>query len=290
MKIAWAFNPFDDNPKLHRTALAIVRRLGRAPEPVEVIYVASPGEPQLAVAFDVPVNQRYTKYPEQLIERAMRRFGVANASITVLSQRTPSLTACARMLAAYLGRHRVDLTILASHARTGLPRLMLGSFAEILVHLAKTDLLVINDACRVRRTPKALLFAHDLSPAGDRGLRRAIEYARSWGCDLHIVHVPLIAHSFSLGGSVEAETYHRRIRQKMSRVEAVLRRAGINGSAVIQTQAHPVAEQIVRSLASVRGDLLLVVGKSGQFAGWLGGSVTRKLLRTAPVPVLVIKG
>jgi len=290
MKMAWAFNPFDDNRKLQRTALTLLRRLRRAADPIEAVYVASPGEAQLAVAFDVPIDQRYSRHPKRLIEKALRRLGIRNTTVAVLSQDSPSLTTCVRTLAEHLARNRFDLTFLASHARTGVSRLVLGSFAETLVHLAKTDLLVFNEASRVARAPKVLLFAHDLSPAGDRGLRQSIRYAKAWGCALHVVHVPMVSDDVAFRGrGGEVEAYRGRVRQEVGRIEAAVRRAGLVGSAVIEARAHPVAEQIVQRVASSRADLLLVVGKSGRFAGWLGGSVTRKLLRTSPVPVLVIK-
>jgi nucleotide-binding universal stress UspA family protein len=290
VKIAWAFNPFDDNRRLQRTALELLQRVRGAVEPIEIVYVASPGEIQLAVAFDVPVKQRYGRYPMRLIERAVHRLAIANARITVLRQSSASLTAGARTLAQHLVRRRFDLTLLASHARTGVRRLALGSFAETLVHLAKTDLLVFNEASRVARAQKVLLFAHDLSPAGDRGLRQSIRYAKAWGSVLHVVHVPMVGEDVAFGGrGGEVEVYRRRVRQQVARIEAAVQRAGLAGSAVIAQRAHPVAEQVLQRLASVGADLLLVVGKSGRFTGLLGGSVTRKLLRTAPVPVLVIK-
>lgn len=291
MKLAWAFNPFDDNRTLQRTGLALLKGLRGTAASVEVVYVASPAEPQLATAFEVPLAQRYGSHPTRLIEAALRRLGLMRARVTVLSQPSPRLTACVRTLADHLARGRTDLTLIASHARVGIPRMVLGSFAETVVHLAKTDLLVFNERSRVAKTPKALLFAHDLTPAADRGLRSAITYAKAWGCALHVVHVPDPAYGFTFSGraAAEAEAYRRRIQQRVGRLEAMVRKAGLSGSAVVDPKWHPVADRILQSGGSVRADILVVAAKSGRLAGLMGGSVTRTLLRTAPVPVLVIK-
>jgi nucleotide-binding universal stress UspA family protein len=290
MKLAWAFNPFDGNRKLERTGLALLKGLHRGASAVEIVYVAWPGEPQLSTAFEVPLEQRYSRYPTRLIKTAMRRLDLARVRVTVLSQRSSRLTACVRTLADHLARGGADLTLLASHARKGIPRLLLGSFAETLVHLAKTDLLVFNEGSRVARSPKTLLFAHDLSLADDRGLQAAITYARAWGCVLHVVHVPDPAYGFTFSGrAAEVEAYRRRIRKQVDRIGATVQRAGVDGSVVIHPRWHPVAERILQHRESVRADMLLVVAKSGRVAGLMGGSVTRKLLRSAPVPMLVIK-
>ena len=290
MKLAWAFNPFDENRKLQRTGLALLKGLRGAASAVEIVYVAWPGETQLSTAFEVPLDQRYSRYPTRLVETAMRRLAVARVRVTVLSQRSSGLTACVRTLADHLARGGADLTLVASHARKGIPRLVLGSFAETFVHLAKTDLLVFNEGSRVARSPKALLFAHDLSPAANRGLRSAITYARAWGCALHVVHVPEPAYGFTLSGRAgDVAAYRRRIQAQVGRIEATVRRAGVDGSVVVHPEWYPVADRILQHRESVRADMLLVVAKSGRFAGLMGGSVTRKLLRTAPVPVLVIK-
>lgn len=290
MKLAWAFNPFDDTRRLQRTASELLRRVRGADDTVEIVYVASPGEPRLAVAFDVSVEERYGRYPLRLIERALHRLGVSGTRVTVLRQRRPSLTAAVRTLVGHLHGRRVDLTLVASRARRGMSRVVLGSFAETLVHLAKTDLLVFNDASRVTRGPRVLVFAHDLSAAAERGLRAAIRYARAWRCALHVVHGPVPGYRLAFGaGAAGVDAYRCRVRPQLDHIAAQLRRAGLAGTVVVTAHPYPVVEQILQRVADVHADALLVVAKSGRVAGWLGGSVTRKLLRASPVPVLVLK-
>ena len=289
MRIAWAFNPFDDNRRLQKNAVALLDAVRGGDGPLEVVYVASPAEAQLATAFDVPAAERFSAHPKRLIEAALRELGVARATVTVLPQRSASLTAGVRALAAHLAQRKPALTLIASHARQGLPRLMLGSFAESFVHVSKTDLLVFNAHSRVR-APQALLFAHDLSAAADQGLRAAIGYAKRWRCALHVIHVPDPAYGFTLSGrEAQVEAFRRTVREQVAGVEATLKRAGLSGSVVIDPAWNPVAELILKRRQRVRADMLVVVAKTGRLASLVGGSVTRQLLRAAPLPVLVIK-
>jgi len=178
VKVLWAFNPFDGNRKLQQRALAIVKALAGARDHLEAVYVASPVEIDLATAFDVPVGIRFASYPKSLVEQALRKLGLKQIRATVLTHDSLSMTASARALAAHAAREKADLTLVASHARKGVSRLFLGSFAETLVHLSKTDLLVFHETTRAgKRAPKNLLFAHDLSRDGDRGFEKALAYA-----------------------------------------------------------------------------------------------------------------
>jgi nucleotide-binding universal stress UspA family protein len=290
VKLAWAFNPFDENPRLQRKALALLGSVRRGGS-LETVYVASPAEIGLAAAFDVPEAERFGEYPKRLVEVAMRRLGVRGAKVTVLTQRELSLSASARVLADYLARRRPDLTLVASHARKGVPRLFLGSFAESFVHVSKTNLLVFNERSRIARPAKALLFAHDLSTECDRGLRSAMKYARGWRCQLHVIHVPDPAYGFEFrvrDGRVEA--FRKRVRQQVRAIEARIGRARLEGSVEIAPEWHPIPELILERARQVRADLVVVAAKSGRFASLMGGSVTRRLLRAAPLPVLVIEG
>jgi len=290
MKLAWAFNPFDDNRNLQKNASALLRLLRRRGGTLEAVYVASPGETELATSFNVPETERFAGYPRRLVESALHRLGLVRSKVTVLTRRDLSLTASVRAIAGHLARARPDLTLVASHARRGISRLFLGSFAETLIHLSRTNLLVFNERTRIRPKVGAILFAHDLSAESDKGLRKAIEYAKAWRCELHVIHVPEPAYKFELGShSARAEALRREVGQRLRGIEARTKRAGLKGSARIDPEWSPISELILRRAARVRAGMVAVVAKSGRLAGLMGGSVTRKVVRESPVPVLIIK-
>ncbi|MBS1105303.1 MAG: putative universal stress protein [Deltaproteobacteria bacterium] len=291
MNLVWAFNPFDDNRKLQQKALVTAKALLGARDQLEAVYVASPNEIALSAAFDVPVELRFSEYPKGLVEKAVRKLGSKQVRATVLPQRELSLTASARLLAAHLVQSKAELALVASHARKGVSRLVLGSFAEALVHAAKTDLLVFHEASRVlKQEPKILLFAHDLSEQGDRGFEKALRYAKKWKCALHVIHVPAPSYGLHFDDQDKrVEAYRKDVGAKIRRIEAALKRARVGGSVVIDAQWAPISELILARVEQVHADLLLVLAKSGRLAGFMGGSVTRQLLRASVAPVLVLK-
>ena len=291
MNLVWAFNPFDDNRKLQQKVLVTANALRGARDELEAVYVASPNEIALGAAFDVAVELRFSEYPKTLVEKAVQKLGSKQIRATVLPQRELSLTASARMLAAYLVQRKTAITLVASHARKGVSRLFLGSFAEALVHAAKTDLLVLHEGSRaLKREPTSLLFAHDLSEQGDRGFEQALRYAKKWKCALHVVHVPAPSYGLHFDDQdKQVEAYRKDVARKIRRIEAALKRARVEGTVVIDAKWAPISELILARAKRVRADLLLVLAKSGRLAGFMGGSVTRQLLRASAAPVLVLK-
>jgi len=291
MKYVWAFNPFDKNKKLDKKAVALVRSILGSKEKVEAVFVASRSYAELSTAFDVPEQDRFSKYPEQLMQTAMKKLQIRVSKCTVLAEETVSLTNSVKLLAAYLDRSKTTVAVVASRAKTGLSRLVMGSFAESLVHFSPVDLLIFNENSSVsKRPPRTLLFAHDYSKSADKGLDRAIDYAKAWGSALHVIHIPDPAYGFKFSGQeAEVENYRKRVRQKLARIEEKVKRAGVLGSVELDPRWSPVAERILKRASAVSADFVLVVAKSGKLASLLGGSVTRQILRVSPVPVLVVK-
>ena len=291
MKYVWAFSPFDKNRKLDTKAAALIRSIKGVKEIVEPVFVASPSCSQLSTAFDIPEKDRFSRYPEKLVQSAMKKLKIKVSRCTVLFEEGFSLTSSVKLLASYLDRSNTTIAIVASSAKTGLSRLVLGSFAESLVHFSPVDLLIFNESSTIhKRPPQSLLFAHDLSRSADKGLERAIDYAKAWGCHLHVIHIPDPAYGLKVSSQeAEADRYRKRILLKLSRIEEKLKKAEIFGSAEIEPRWSPVAERILKRASAVSADFVLVVAKSGKLASLMGGSVTRQILRASPVPVLVVK-
>jgi nucleotide-binding universal stress UspA family protein len=291
MKYVWAMNPFDRNKKLDKKALTLIQSIPGASKALEAVFVASPNCITLATAFDVPEQDRYSRYPKEIMQKLLKTLGIKAAKCTVLPEQDLSLTKSVKTFAHHLTRNKANLALIASQTKTGLSRLVLGSFAESLVHFSRVDLLIFNENSSIsKQPPKSLIFAHDYSKSADNGLKAAIRYAKTWRCSLHVVHVPDPAYGFKFKGQdPEVEIYRRRVRQKLQRIEKQVAKAGVFGSVQLDSHWSPVADRILTRASEVKADIVMVLAKSGKLAGFLGGSVTRQILRASQAPVLVIK-
>ncbi|MFZ1909935.1 MAG: universal stress protein [Burkholderiales bacterium] len=147
-------------------------------------------------------------------------------------------------------------------------------------------------------TYKRILVPIDGSRASSRGLREAIRLARGeTATRLQLVHV-VDEHTVLVSGA-EVGPYMvnlmLELRRRGSRVlrnaEALVRRNGLKCTAVLlEAQAVPAADLIVRQARKSRADLI-VIGTHGRrgLRRLIMGSDAEQIVRTAPVPVMLVR-
>jgi nucleotide-binding universal stress UspA family protein len=143
-------------------------------------------------------------------------------------------------------------------------------------------------------TPKRLLCPVDLSEASLKAARYAAQLARSVGASLkllYVYHVPLHAglaagprHFADLSPDA-MDTLER----SLDGLKAELSALGVSVQTALAVGAP--AEQVLQAARAEPIDLI-VVGSAGQsrVEQLLLGSVAERVLRTSPVPVLVVPG
>jgi nucleotide-binding universal stress UspA family protein len=144
---------------------------------------------------------------------------------------------------------------------------------------------------------QTLLVPHDYSPCADRALAMAADLARLHQARivlLHVTHLPpgLTADaqiSDSNGNMIRVDTYSAAAAQReLEGRAAPLRQSGLTVD-VVNAMGN-VADEIVEMAGVEKADLI-VMGTHGRtgLAHVLLGSMTEKVLRQAPVPVLTVR-
>lgn len=126
---------------------------------------------------------------------------------------------------------------------------------------------------------KAILVATDLSARGDRPLDRALMLAQQWRTNLILLHV--LEPGSSKGPVTEVREIEQRIADELPKTRAnveIIVRTGDIAKTIAETARSENCGLIVTGVARYNsiGDI------------FLGGPVDQ-LIRTAPVPVLVVK-
>jgi len=144
------------------------------------------------------------------------------------------------------------------------------------------------------KRPRKLLAAIDFSETSDRALAAAIELARRFGAELHLVHaleVPLpIFEPYAVAVPPSFLTDARRsAEEKLARALAQVKESGLDGSSHLGDvpAPHAIAER-----ARALGAELVVVGTHGHtgLKHVVLGSVAEGTVKEAPCSVLVVKG
>ncbi len=136
--------------------------------------------------------------------------------------------------------------------------------------------------------PKRILVAYDGSKESDKALAWAADLAKAANGKLVVQHVLSISPEAIAGGVVDLDAIEAAVEKMLD--EAVERVRGMGVTATKVLSRGDIATSILRE-ADQRGAELLVVGSlgRGRMARLLMGSVADKLVRAAPIPVLVVR-
>lgn len=290
MKIFWAFDPFDKNKKLRRVGKSILDTLFSRGDQITAVYIASNAEVNIATAYNIPKEKRHTEYPKKLIKKELVDLGIKKVGVEVLPSLKFSLSSNVKMFTGLAKKSRVDLILIATNARDTLPRLIFGSFAESLVHLSESDLLIYHQKTKFELTaPKKILYAHDFSTKGDLGLLRITEYAKKWNSSLIIVHIVRPDFNVEIKGGKVSESYRQDVLKQSKKIEESLRLQQIDVDIHLESSLESASEVILKIAKKTKADIVALTAKSGNLTALLGGSITRQVLRESTLLTLVLK-
>jgi nucleotide-binding universal stress UspA family protein len=146
-------------------------------------------------------------------------------------------------------------------------------------------------------TLKKVLVATDLSEASDAALAYGRELAHSFGAVLTVVHVieDVIARAYGVDSGVFAtdpDVQRRFESDARAQIDGAISdddRLRLKAASVILTSSAPAAAIV--TYAYETGTDLIVMGTHGRsgFAHLLMGSVSERVVRTAPCPVLTVR-
>lgn len=136
--------------------------------------------------------------------------------------------------------------------------------------------------------PKRILVGYDGSKESDRALDWAADLAKASGAKVVVQHVVSIAPEALATGAVDVDVIEKAISKMLEDAVERVRPTGVAATKVLSR--GDIASSILRE-AEQRGAELIVVGSlgRGRMARILMGSVADKLVRTASVPVLVVR-
>jgi nucleotide-binding universal stress UspA family protein len=144
---------------------------------------------------------------------------------------------------------------------------------------------------------KRILVPVDGSATSKLGLREAIGLAKSQGASLQLVHV--VDQHYALVSGAEMAIYSTDLlaglkqggRRLLDNAEALVKRQGLKCSSVLlESAAGPAANPIVRQARKWSADLI-VMGTHGRrgIRRLVMGSDAEQILRSSPVPVLLVR-
>ncbi len=180
-----------------------------------------------------------------------------------------------------------DLVAMPTHGREGVSRLFLGSVTERVVRRSETPVLTLGPEANSSYPYAHILAATDGSDTAAAAVDAAVGVAGLTGAAFHALSV---VDAAGLG----VEDYTEELSDNAERaVDAATERAEDAGleSVVGAVESGDSVHEAILDYVEEHDIDLLVVGTHGRtgFDRFLIGSVAEKLVRSAPVPVLVVR-
>lgn len=279
-------------------------RQGTAPLHLAAQIARCTGEKVIATAIveralarrDDPVENEYLNYvsvqAEKSLERVIQQLP-AGVDIPVVVHHSTSIPTG---LMELVETNDASLAVVGSSSSGLLGRVGLGSVTERLVHTASVPVAIAPRGYAPGSDPMRRITAAFGDEADVNGLiPAAAELARKWS-------VPLRIASFTVrpvrmfGGSIEPSAEDLVVQQWSRRtfddivkqLNAVRERIAVPDVDVVVGSGHDWREA-VEAVAWEAGDILLMgSGAAGPVAQVFLGSAASKILRHAPVPVMII--
>jgi nucleotide-binding universal stress UspA family protein len=175
-----------------------------------------------------------------------------------------------------------SLIALSTHGRSGLSRWVYGSVAEKVLRASRRPVLVVRSFVAASATPVTKPFGTILLPTDGSACAESVvpavaALARRFGSRVVVLRV--------LEEDGERETAADAVQSVTARLAA----EGVDG--VVALKRGDPAGQILDACPTYDVDLLAMGthGRTGP-SRWIFGSVTEKVLRAAPIPLLVVRG
>lgn len=191
----------------------------------------------------------------------------------------------------YADEFEMDLVVMPTRGRTGLSRLLLGSVTERVLRSTPTPVLTINpDADQGRYPFENVLLPADGSNTADEALEVGVEITTAHDGRLHVLSVVDVT---SLGVNVYSEVQTDVLEDRAAKViDEATQYATDHGVESVEgvIEYGSAVDRAIRAYVDEHDIDLVVIGTHGRSGldRYLLGSVAEKIVRTAPVPVLMV--
>lgn len=302
-RILWAVDTFEESNELQAHAVELVRGLAKVSgAQVEPVYVLSPDQLRLPGEFEANWTEYYKPLAERWLELKVKKAEIPTLEPAhIIVQPRSSLTASVRSLLAYAKVSGADAIVLGSHGRKGLPRLLMGSFAETLLLKAQTPIVVAGPSIKPVRKIERILFPSDFSRESLPVFQQLLGFAKQAGATVILHHAisnpvePVLQSGAYLagGGWIGFPDFFvnegKRIRKMADSWAQKAKAAGVQTEVSVDPRPQGIVDSILTASRDRKADLIAMAAESGSVEAALIGSICRQVIRTAERPVWVLR-
>jgi nucleotide-binding universal stress UspA family protein len=286
------FSDFDHKPVFEFAKQAAEQAGAR----LRAVYVLAPAALNWTGEFSGPWKKKYGPVAAAKLDEVL---GTLNWEREVITCSDPSLKKAVRTLQAHARKLKADCILISTHARTGLRRMAMGSFAETLILDTKTPVIVIHPDKSVPRKVRKILVPTDLDKHSVKFIASIADYAKKIDAGIVLYYKqpdpldPIVQQGvYSLGGGwVSVQSFIdeelQRKAKTIEKIEKRLRKKGIEVNHILDSGPGDLIEGIDKAAVSEGADMVSLRTEAGAWTSAILGSVARGLVRHGSLPLLV---
>lgn len=292
MKTLWAFEPFHQDKERLQGMHRLLQQLGTPDKDLEAAFLVTRTEAELNKPEQLEPEERYVYRPRRIMAETLSKAGIplTEKSLHVVDFPTRSVSEAVTVFLKLARKQKAEMIALYTHARHGFQRLVMGSFAETAIHHSPVSLLLLNPKAKVARKIAKIVFATDFSPEADKQLPRVLQLCKSLKANLVVLHHAEVIHGWSMDESNPAiQSYRKKVDKSKAAIVEKCRKAGVSAEIVIDSDFDATSDFLLQSADKFKADLVVMSAKASPTLALIGGSISRKVVRAAEVPVLILK-
>jgi nucleotide-binding universal stress UspA family protein len=304
-RIVWSIDPFEERSEGRSHVIETLHELSKQGAMIDPVYVLSPEEYDVNVAFNAPWLKQIRPSVEKVLNHYLKDNQIGNIGRPqILIERRPSLRRAVGTLINYAEKSKADMIVVGTHAKKGISRFFLGSFAETLLLHSKIPVLVVGPHSEFplhERKTQNILFSTDFGTASFPTFKKVLALAKAHHAKVTLFHClphpiePVIQSGVYLlgGGFVSFPEYVLQDEERKQKMCEKYVAAGKKVGVAVDVNINPghgnTANAIIEQAQLGKTDLIAMAAESGAFSAALIGSVTRQVVRAAPCPVWVLR-
>ncbi len=257
--------------------------------------------PSMATYYGYTGDERSGEGTKQIIDQVTDTFDRMMGESSVVWESLITIGHVSDEIARLTREKDVGLVITATHGRSGLKRLLLGSVTERLMRILSCPLLIIGGPEEKITQPAGgklkftrILVGCDFSPDSEAAFQYGLSLAQEFQAELHLVHViePPVYVDLDMPGSAidteHMETLRDRLNEKLSSLVPVEARHWCEPRISL---LEGLPYEVLTHYAERHGIDLVVLGARGYslVEKLFIGSTTDRVVRRTPCPVLSVR-
>ncbi|MBC7466201.1 MAG: universal stress protein [Bdellovibrio sp.] len=288
MKVMWLYDIFNDDKTETARMVSTLKSLGLNPsDSVQSTYVAHIGEENLAPRADQAVAQSKKILNRKLSENKYQDLIIKPS---VIFEDSSSFGRIADAALTEAKKNHIDVIALQTHGKKGFKNFLLGSFAETIIHKSKISMMILSPACKPVKKIKRILFATDLEKGSLGPVIKAAQVAKKAGATLCLFHVPQPNYNVvSDDTASESFKYRKDVHRKLGLLLTAVKKLGVDSETFVDSKWQSTAELILKAAKKKEIDLIMTHAKTGALGNLFLGSTTSRLIRSAHIPVFVLR-